>query len=269
MTTAGEPVLATTEAGVTTLVLHRPDVLNAFDRTMLERLWELLTSAARDPAVRAVVLTGAGRGFSAGGDLRSTLAASPGRPGDAFHPMAAVFHQCVIEIRSMDKAVIAAINGPAAGGGFSLALACDLRVMSDAAFLQQAYTSSGLAMDGGGTFTLPRLVGLGRALEIVLLDKSIPPERALEIGLVHRVVPAARLRDEVQQLAESLGQRAVGALGRVKRLLNRSFDRSLEEQLEDERRALVEAADSSEGREGLSAFAAKRAPDFLNARRDH
>jgi 2-(1,2-epoxy-1,2-dihydrophenyl)acetyl-CoA isomerase len=269
MTTVGEPVLATTEGGVLTLELNRPDVLNAFDRAMLERLWGLLTTAARDPAVRAIVLTGAGRGFSAGGDLRSALAASPGRPGDSFHPMAAVFHQCVIEIRSMDKAVIAAINGPAAGGGFSLALACDLRLMSDVAFLQQAYTSSGLAMDGGGTFTLPRLVGLGRALEIVLLDKSIQPEQALELGLVHRVVPAAHLRNEAQQLAESLAQRAVGALGRVKRLLNRSFDRSLEEQLEDERRAIVGAVDSSEGREGLSAFAARRAPDFLKTRGDH
>jgi 2-(1,2-epoxy-1,2-dihydrophenyl)acetyl-CoA isomerase len=159
--------------------------------------------------------------------------------------------------------VIAAVHGPAAGGGLSLALACDLRIMAESAFLLQAYTSKGLVIDGGGTFTLPRLVGLAKALEIAFLDPKIPAGRALELGLVTEVVPAARVRPRAQELAAELALKPVGALGRVKRLLNRSHDRGLEGQLEDERRELSEAAGSPEGREGLAAFVEKREPRFV------
>lgn len=254
------------ESGVATITLDRPQALNAFERTMVEALWEALKRVSRDPSVRAVILTGSGRAFCAGGDLRASLAEHPERPGTYFHALAAVFHQCVTELRRMDAPVIAALNGPAAGGGFSMALACDLRVMAEGAFLQQAYTSSGLCIDGGGTYTLPRLVGLARALEIALLDERIPAERALSLGLVHRVVPADRVLAEALSLAARLVEMPTATLGRVKRLLDRSFHTPFETQLEDERRELTAAADSPEGREGLRAFVDKRPPDFRSPR---
>jgi len=254
--------LLSIEGNLATITLNNPSRLNAFDHAAIEAVRARLSRVARDPAVRCVVITGNGRAFCAGGDLRATVAASPDRPGDAFRDLAAVFHQCVIDIRLMPKPVVAAINGPAAGGGFSLALACDLRVMAQSAFLQQAYTSSGLCIDGGGSFTLPRLVGLARALEIAMLDARIPAPRALELGLVHRVVPDDQLAKEARALASDLATRAVGAIAEVKALFNRSFDTPLERQLEDERQALVRCADSAEGREGLAAFVEKRPPDF-------
>ncbi|MDP3936757.1 MAG: enoyl-CoA hydratase-related protein [Deltaproteobacteria bacterium] len=258
--------LLSIEGNLARITLNKPARLNAFDQGTIEELHARLTQAARDPAIRCVLLTGTGRAFCAGGDLGAIVAGHPDRPGDGFRALAAVYHQCIIDIRLMPKPVVAVINGPAAGGGFSLALACDLRIMAESAFLQQAYTSSGLCIDGGSSFTLPRLVGLARALEIAMLDPRIPAARALELGLVHRVVPDDQLAGEAAKLAADLAARAVGAIGEVKALLNRSFDTPLERQLEDERQALVRCGDSPEGREGLSAFIEKRAPDFLSHR---
>ncbi len=246
---------------VAAVVLDRQEVFNAFDGPMLEDMLRAFWLVGRDPAVRAVILTGAGRAFCAGGDLKAVL--QPGKsPGRWFFEYAATFHQCIYELRTMPKPVVGAINGPAAGGGFSLALACDLRVMADSAYLRQAYTSNGLAMDGGGTFTLPRLVGLARALEIAFLDEPIGPERALELGLVRQVVPVGELMEAAWELAGRLADRPTETLARVKMLLNASFDTPLEKRLEEERRALAETADSPQGREGLAAFAEKRPPRF-------
>lgn len=260
------PVLLERDGELAVLTLNRPKAFNAFDTSLLETLRDRLVDVARDPAVRAVVITGAGRAFCGGGDLKVLERDWPGRPGDGFHRLAGVFHQCVVEIRTMDKAVVAAVNGAAAGGGFSLALACDLRVMGESAFLQQAYTSSGLTLDGGGTFSLPRLVGLGKALELALLDPRLSAAECLALGLVHRVVPDAELAQEARALAGRLAGGAVETLGRVKRLMNQSFDRGLEGQLEAERRALADAAGSPEGQEGLAAFREKRPPDFRGAK---
>lgn len=260
-----ERVLRFDEEGVATLTLNRPESLNALDASLLESLAARLTAVARDPSVRAVVLTGAGRAFCSGGDLKGVLAQSPDRPGDAFYPLAGLFHQSILEIRGMSKPVVAAVNGPAAGGGFSLALACDLRILADSAFLQLAYTSNGLTPDGGGTFTLPRLVGLARALEIALLDERIPAARALELGLANRIAAPGEVLAAARGLALTLAGRATGALGRAKRLLASSFDTSLEARLEEERRGLADGADSAEGLEGLRAFAAKRPPNYRSA----
>lgn len=244
------------------LTLERPAALNALDPPMVRELADALLGVSADPEVRAVILTGAGRAFSAGGDLRQALAHLHGPPA-AFRELATFVHLCVTEIRRMPKPVIAALNGVAAGGGFSLALACDLRVMAASARLIQGYTSQGLAIDAGGTFTLPRLVGLARALEIAAFDEPIPAEQALAWGLVTRVVPDERVVEESKAMAATLLHRSVHAFAAVKRLLTDSFDTSLEGQLEREREALLSCAAHPDGQEGLRAFAEKRRPVYV------
>jgi 2-(1,2-epoxy-1,2-dihydrophenyl)acetyl-CoA isomerase len=162
----------------------------------------------------------------------------------------------------MPKPVIAAVNGIAAGGGFSLALACDFRVLGQSAALRQAYTSSGLCIDGGGTFTLPRLIGLARALEVAAFDRPISAEQALALGLATKVVEDAQVLDASTALARELAQKSVNAFAACKQLLNDAFDTSLETQLERERAALSACAEHADGAEGLRAFSEKRKPQF-------
>jgi 2-(1,2-epoxy-1,2-dihydrophenyl)acetyl-CoA isomerase len=256
-----EPVRLEVQDHVATLTLDRPGTFNALDLSTAAALADALLGASSDPRVRAVVLTGAGRAFSAGGDLRHA-ASHPHGPPAAFRELATRVHVCVAEIRRMDKPVIAAVNGVAAGGGFSLALACDFRVMAAGARLVQGYTSQGLAMDAGGTFTLPRLVGLARALEIAAFDEPIPADRALAWGLATRVVPDGAALDEAHAMAATLAGRSVHAFAAVKRLLTDAYDTPLEAQLERERAALVACAGHPDGMEGVRAFLEKRRPVF-------
>jgi 2-(1,2-epoxy-1,2-dihydrophenyl)acetyl-CoA isomerase len=256
-----ETIAVQSKAAVATVTLQRPEAYNAFDLSMMERFASTMVSLGADDAVRAVVITGAGHAFCAGGDLRWATSLTTGAPA-AFHTLAAAFRLAIGEIRRMPKPVIAAINGVAAGGGFSLALACDFRVMASSATLRQAYTSSGLCLDGGGTFTLPRLVGFARALEIAALDPTIDATQAASLGLAHRVVPDGEALASAQTLAAELAQRSVHAFGICKVLMTDSFDTPLEAQLERERAALSRCAAHPEGMEGLDAFVAKRKPRF-------
>lgn len=262
MNTTHHAVLCAHRDAMVTLTLNRPEVLNAIDGAMVGALKTALSEAAHDPSTRAVVITGSGRGFCAGGDLRFALDANPERPGDSFLALTDALHPCIELIRTMDKPVIAAINGPAAGAGLFLALACDLRVMATSAYLKQSNTSYGLSLPAGGTFLLPRLVGMGRALEMALLDEPIPAARALEIGLVTQVAPAAELLGAAHALAARVAAMPLAVLGRVKRLMNQAFAATLAEQLADEQAKLVASANSAEGREGIMAFLEKRTPDF-------
>lgn len=255
-------ILSAREGAVLTLTLNRPGRLNALDFALVDALLVELRAAARDGSTRAVVLTGAGRAFCSGGDLRAAVEANPSRPSTSFYSLASQFHLCVQEIRWMEKPVIAAVNGVAAGGGFSLALACDLRVMASSATLQQAYTTAGLVFDGGSSFTLPRLVGLARSLELAMLDEPVSAEKAARLGLVTSVVPDEQALPVAKALAARAAGRAVGAFGRAKRLLNGSFEQGLDGQLEAERQAITAAAESAEGREGVMAFLEKREPRF-------
>ena len=259
------PILFSRDDSVLTITLNRAQVLNAIDMAMCEELRERLVDAGRDRNVRAVILTGNGRAFCAGGDFRFALAANPDTPGDSFLALTAVLHACIADLRTMSKPVIAAINGPAAGAGFFLALACDLRIMADSAYLKQSNTSYGLSVPAGGSFNLPRLVGIARALEIVMLDEPIPAARAFELGLVNKVVPGAALSDEAHKLASRVARMPVETLGRVKRLMNGAFQTTLEEQLQCEREEIAASANAAEGREGISAFLEKRRPDFVPA----
>lgn len=247
--------------GVARLTFTRPQALNALDLATARDLGAALLDAGGDPAVQAVVLTGTGRAFSAGGDIRGALN-HPHGPAVAFSELAAVVHGCITEVRRMAKPVIAAINGVAAGGGFSLALACDFRLMAASARLKQGFTSNALCIDAGGTFTLPRLVGLARALEIAAFDEPIAAEQALAWGLVTRVVPDEALLDEAQRLARTLAERSLHTFGQVKRLLTDSFDTSLETQLERERDGLVRCVAHPDGAEGMRAFLEKRPPRY-------
>lgn len=250
-----------TQGRVALVLLDRPEALNAFDLDMADQLARRLAALAADDRVHAVVLGGAGRAFCAGGDLKWALAHPGGAPA-AFGELAGRFHDAILEIRRMPKPVVAGIEGVAAGGGFSLAIACDFRVMAGSASLRQAYTSAGLGIDGGGTFTLPRLLGLARALEVAAFDRPIPSAQALALGLATAVADDGRALDEATRLADELAGRSVHAFAMAKRLLNGSFETALEDQLERERHGMVAAAAHPDGQEGLRAFVDKRPPSF-------
>jgi len=246
---------------IAAIFLNRPQAFNAFDLEMIEFFTNHLAALAVNDAIRGIVITGEGKGFCAGGDLKWALAHPQGATA-AFHILAGRFHQAVLEIRRMRKPVIAAINGIAAGAGFSLALACDFRVMARSAVLRQAYTSNGLCIDGGGTFTLPRLVGLARAMEIVAFDEPISSEQALAWGLVTKVVDDGRALEEAVSMAKDLSRRSLNSFGWSKLLLTDSFDTPLEAHLERERTGLASCAAHPDGQEGLRAFVDKRKPVF-------
>lgn len=250
-----------------TVVINRPKAYNAFDLDAISALAEHLVNLAADETIRALVITGEGKAFCAGGDLRWAMS-WPHGPASAFHNLAARYHQAILEIRRMPKPVVAAINGIAAGGGFSLALACDFRVMEKSALMRQVYTSNGLSIDGGGTFTLPRLVGLARAMEICAFDKPISADQALKWGLVTKVVPDGRALEDAILMATDLSQRALESFRYAKQLLTDSFCNSFEEHLERERAALRSCAAHPDGQEGMHAFLEKRRPEFNRWRVD-
>jgi 2-(1,2-epoxy-1,2-dihydrophenyl)acetyl-CoA isomerase len=254
-------IIAKRDEEVIELLMNRPNSFNAFGLTMVDQFAEHLITIAADDTIRAVVITGEGKAFCAGGDLK-WMASFPNGPYASVHELAARFHQAILEIRRMPKPVIAGINGPAAGGGFSLALACDLRVISESAFLQQAYTSNGLCLDGGGTFTLPRIAGFARAMEIAAFDQPISSEQALNWGLVTKVVQDGTAREEAMRMAHQMAKRSIHAFGWAKRLFNDSFNTTFETQIEREREAVAKCADHPDGGEGRAAFEEKRKPIF-------
>jgi len=256
-----EPVQLIKDGHIARLLLNRPEVYNSIDLDLVRRLQEHLLYLAMDNTSRAVVISGNGKAFCAGGDLKWMLNFPRGSSA-ALHELAARLHQSALEIRRMRKPVIAAINGIAAGAGFSLALACDFRVMARSAFLQQAYTSAGLCLDGGGSFTLPRIVGLARALEIVAFDQRIPAEQALAWGLVTQVVDDGLVLEEATKMARQLAQGSMNSLGWSKKLLTDSFNTSFEAHLERERDGIRSCAAHPDGQEGIRAFVEKRKPVF-------
>lgn len=241
--------------------INRPAEYNAFDNATLKLFADLMISLALDEEVKAIIITGRGKAFSGGGDLKSGTN-NKGGVSSYFYNIAHFIHVGVLEIRKMPKPVIAAINGIAAGGGFSLALACDFRIMSESAKLKQAYTSNGLSMDGAGTFTLPRLVGYAKALEIAYLDEIITADKALEFGLVNKVVPDEKLLEEATALAKKFKKVSLNSFGITKKLFNESYSNTLERQMELEREWIAIAANSKDGLEGVKAFHEKRKPNY-------
>jgi 2-(1,2-epoxy-1,2-dihydrophenyl)acetyl-CoA isomerase len=257
----GELVLVKKTDGIATVSLNRPEAFNAFNFELIDLFANYLITLASDTKIRGIIITGEGKAFCAGGDLKWALNFPHGAPA-GFHELAARFHQAILEIRRMAKPVIAAINGVAAGGGFSLALACDFRVMAESGIMRQAYTSNGLCIDGGGSFTLPRLVGVARAMEIMAFDRPITSAQALSWGLVTRVVPDGTVLQESNQMALGLAKGSLHSFGWSKNLVTDSFNTSFETHIERERRGLQVCAAHLEGKEGLKAFTEKRKPVF-------
>jgi 2-(1,2-epoxy-1,2-dihydrophenyl)acetyl-CoA isomerase len=228
---------------------------------MMEMLAATLSSAAIDHSINGILLTGKGKAFCAGGDLKWINEQAEGA-GSMLYRLAPQFHLSIIEIRRMEKPVVAAINGIAAGGGFSLALACDFRVIGESTTLRQAYTSSGLSIDGGGSFTLPRLVGLARAMEIMAFDRPISAAQAIEWGLVTKVVPDGEVVSAGLAMLGELTKTALHSFAWSKKLMNDSFNSTLETQLELERQGISDCGAHPNGQEGIRAFVEKRKPSF-------
>jgi 2-(1,2-epoxy-1,2-dihydrophenyl)acetyl-CoA isomerase len=262
--TSGELVLSRVESGAGHITMNRPESLNAFNLDLAERFLSILDDFRKDENVRAIVLSGTGRVFSAGGDVKEMLNdVVEGKDRAAYFrsPLAA-FHRIVLALRSIPKPVLAAVHGVVAGFAFNLMLACDLRLAREGTRFTQAFVKLGLSPDGGGTYFLPRLVGHARACELTMLPTEIDAKTALEWGLVNWVVPADAFENQVRKTAEGLVRGPASAIGRAKRLLNQACDRSLAEHMEAERLAQIENAASGDFEEGLRAFSEKRQPDF-------
>jgi 2-(1,2-epoxy-1,2-dihydrophenyl)acetyl-CoA isomerase len=255
-------VLLTRENGVGTLTLNRPDKLNAFDGAMGDEIVRAVTSLAADPAIRVLVITGAGRGFCAGADVDYLRQVVERRDRSAGEHIVSLGGAVATAIRETPKPVIAAVNGAAAGGGANLALACDVRIASDRASIGQVFNRIGLHPDWGGTYFLPRLVGAAKALELIYTAEMVPAAEAHRLGLFTRVVPHAELLDEARALALLLAGKPPLALGLAKRAVYESERRTLPEMLEIELRNQLTCFDSADAVEGLAAFLSKRPAHF-------
>lgn len=255
-----QTVLYQSANGVAVLRLNRPDRRNALTTQMLSELTQMLNQAGDDASVRAVIITGAGKGFCAGQDL----SAFDGRiTGEQVHDTVMNYYKpMIMRICTLEKPVIGAINGVAAGAGASLALACDFRVMADDASLMQAFINIGLVPDAGSTWFLSRLIGYSRALETAIEGQRISAQRCLELGLANRVSPAATLLDDSLNWARQLAQRPTYAIGLTKKLMMESANHSLEEMIAREAETQILAITSDDHREGVIAFQQKRLPIF-------
>jgi 2-(1,2-epoxy-1,2-dihydrophenyl)acetyl-CoA isomerase len=255
-------ILYETADGVATITLNRAEKLNAFAGTMRDDLLKALQTAGRSPEVGAVIITGAGRGFSAGGDVEAMAAMQrEDRTGD-FEGLLQAGTAITLLIRTMPKAVIAAVNGVAAGAGCNLALACDLRVASTAAKIGATFVRIGMHPDWGGTFFLPRIVGTSRALEMLWTGRMIEAEEALAIGLFDQVVAPETLLTEAKMLAMRIAAGPRQAIADMKAAVYASFSNSLEAQLQLERENQLRAFASEDAREGITGFLEKRDPRF-------
>ena len=248
--------------GVLKLTLDRPDVLNSFNARMAEELVTALRVAASDDATRAVLITGIGRGFCAGQDLAEVMPDGDATTTDLGEVVARQYNPIVRAIRTTEKPFVCAVNGVAAGAGANIAFACDLVVASEHATFVQSFSKIGLIPDSGGTYILPRLVGLQRANALAMLGEKLDANRAKDWGLIHEVVPAATLADTSFDLARRLAAMPTRALGLIKRGFNRSLGVDLDDQLDFEEELQREAGATADYAEGVRAFLEKRKPVY-------
>jgi 2-(1,2-epoxy-1,2-dihydrophenyl)acetyl-CoA isomerase len=256
-----ETVLYEKDNGVANIALNRPEKLNAFDSTMHDQLYSALGSAAEDEGVRCIVVRGEGRGFSAGADLAQVVREADGDP-DLGEYLRGTYSRLVKRMVGIEKPIVAALHGSVYGAGVGIALACDLRIAAENTKFSVAFIKIRLMPDAGVTFFLPRVVGLGRAMQMSMLGDAVDAEEAYRIGLVNKVVAKDALSEGVRNLAQHLSAMPTGALGRIKHSLYASFETDLETALESEAEGQTFCGHTQDHKEGVAAFFEKRAPEF-------
>lgn len=255
-----ESILMNLANGVATLTLNRPDVFNSFNKEMAFNLQAKLDECAANDEVRAIVLTGAGRAFCAGQDLNEVTS-------DKLNPgfkaiLEEHYNPIITRIRNIKKPVVALLNGVAAGAGANIALACDVVIATEHVSFIQAFSKIGLVPDSAGTFFLPRLIGFQRASALMMLGDKVSAKEALDMGMLYKIVEADELMTEGMKTALTLAQMPTKALGMIKELLNASMTNNLEQQLDMESKYQIEAAQTEDYKEGVTAFIEKRRPNF-------
>jgi 2-(1,2-epoxy-1,2-dihydrophenyl)acetyl-CoA isomerase len=257
---SNDPVLFEVRDNVAHVTLNRPEVNNALDLEMAKQLIAVALRCEADRSVRAVLLKGAGKSFCAGGDVK-VFVAQKDLPV-YLREITSYLHLAISRFGRLDAPVIAEVQGSAAGGGFSLAISCDLVIAAESASFLMAYSKIGMAPDGASTYFLPRLVGLKRAMELTLTNRVLSAREACDWGIVTEVVAPENLDSRAEELARSLAQGPTGAFGSAKRLLHGGWNQTLETQMELESRAIAETGGTADGQEGIRAFVEKRKAKF-------
>jgi 2-(1,2-epoxy-1,2-dihydrophenyl)acetyl-CoA isomerase len=257
-----ETVDLTTDGPAARILLNRPEALNAWNEQFGRDLLDAVTTVAEDETLRALLITGAGRGFSSGADLKEQRSADDGGMPDLSARLKEIYHPIITALREMPKPVVAAVNGPAVGIGCSLALAADLIVAAESAYFLLAFVNIGLVPDGGSTAFLPARVGYARAAEMAMLGERVPAEQALDWGLINSVVPDGELDSAASELLDRLANGPTRSYAGAKRLLNRRMYADLAGQLNAEAEAQKEQGSSEDFVEGVIAFVEKRPPKF-------
>ena len=256
-----ETILLEKKNSVATIALNRPKKLNAFDGQMHEEVHAALDAVAADDGVRCLVFRGEGRGFSAGADLAGIKSENGERP-DLGEYLRRTYSRMILKMAALDKPIVASLHGPVYGAGMGLALACDLRVAAESAKFSVAFVKIGLMPDAGVSFFLPRIVGLGRAMQMSMLGDAVEAREALAFGLVNHLVPDSSLAAETTALAERLATLPTQALGKIRHSLLMSFDNDLATALEQEAEGQTFCGFTDDHKEGVAAFFEKRAPTF-------
>ena len=254
-----ENILFEIQSGVAKITLNRPDKLNSFNRAMSLELISALEQAESDDSVRAILLTGAGRGFCAGQDLSEAVGDDAYEIEDIIEKQ---YNPIVKLLRGIEKPIVCAVNGVAAGAGANIAFACDITIASSDAKFIQSFAAIGLIPDSGGTFYLPRMVGMQNAAALMMTGDRVTADKAKELGLIYDIAPAEKLMENTTELAQKLALMPTKGIGLTKRALNESMSNSFDEQLSLEQKLQKEASESYDYNEGVSAFLEKRKPNF-------
>ncbi|RLQ96110.1 enoyl-CoA hydratase/isomerase family protein [Falsibacillus albus] len=244
---------------ILSLMLNRPESLNAFSEEMIKGIIDELKKANENTSIKVIILSGSGRSFSAGGDVKTMGTASPVE----VYEHLGLLNECILTMRKIDKPIIAAVHGFAAGAGFNLALACDLIIAAEDSKFALSFSQVGLISDGGGSYFLPRLIGPHLAKQLFFTGEAVSAEKMHQLGVVNHLFPLERLQEEVWKLAMKLAHGPSSAIGMMKKIIDHSLTATLEEILEQERTAQALMVSSNDHKEGVAAFKEKRKPVFL------